>query len=1492
MLRDIYLHGRLGERHGHHVRLDVDSPMEAVRALCMTRPGFREDMREGYYKITRGSDPLTMDELGLRMGRCRDLHIIPQPVVAGIEIGMIGWLLVGAAVVAVAALAFMPTIKPPDAKDRENNKTNFLFDGPVNVTEQGHPVPLVFGTWRTGSVVVSSAVETTDIPASMIPAVSTDGFGDNNDPSLEARNRLILHWLVLGKGGKGGGKARAAQEDPNTLQSQATARVIDLISEGEIVGLVDGLKSVYFDDTPVQNEDGTFNFKGVAIEERVGLPTQDYMPGHSDQSNAREISRPITTAIGPVVETITDADINRARVTLGLNSLFYQDPNNGDMKRTFVDVKIELQSNGGGYTTVKQHRFDGKTTSKYQKSFDIDLPAGGNPWDIRVSRVTPDRPSANYQDEVTWDILTEITDAKLTYPDSAVIGLTVDAKQFGSKIPTRSYLVKGLIVDVPTNFDPDTREYATTGPGTSGGTWDGTFKRAWTDEPVWCFRELCLNPRWGLGRRVGVDNIDKWTLYVIAQRNNGSVPDGLGGTEPRHTFNAAITSREQAYNVLQSMAATFRSVVYWYNGMISLGQDAPADPSQLVVPANVFDGEINYETPDVEDKASAYIVAYNDPEDSYRLAFEVVEDQDLRQLIGWKAKEVTAYGETRRSGAIRYGRWLLEDQRLDERASWAAGFDQAQMLPQEVVAIQDPEVAGKQWGGRLLSATTTTAELDRSVTLEAGQTYTLKMMQRDGTVAERVVLEGPGATSSLSWASALSDAPLAGAIWALESDQLVQTQWRVETREEIEGEDLRYAIRAAQHDPDKYDRVELGLKIEPRPTSSLPSGALEVPSGLAFTEFVKLEGDVGVPAILFSWSPATDIRVTGAQCQVKRPESETYEPVEWRSGVGVEIYNITEGEHTLLVRFTDDLGRVGGWSALTATFDGLPPAPEKPSGFYAYPGVDGVRFIWNAVTTHGSVLDYEIRVGETWEAGQYICRVESDTITVKLPTSLALNKMFWLAARVKGTDIYSDAIFTTTYQANIPNVNIVLTEDFQADSFAGGMLRRLEIENLDGEDALKLSVDPSTSTRYPWGDYRDSVDLGDVFYARCWLETKARNVTDEVGPTWDDLDTPWDSLGDLTWSPADGPLSDVSISAFIAVDTPPDTVLEAWPLGVSNDGVIVPTAATEDILTDPATGVSLHGYGVEIGTSSLLGWEANVPFTEAFTLSLNYTPDAIPAEDRVLVTVTDGTDYLQLLYDNLADKLVLTDGTNELECEPPAWSDTETYRIAITQTASEWRIAWVANDAADAGAFASAAHAPAATFDTIYLGSAGPGAQETWEDAGYTWEDIEAQRTWEELGIVLFPAPGFYADMILSTIELSEDDYALTLLLRGPAGYSDYKPLIPGDYNFQRAWVWQRLAAPIGVGQNIYLTESALHVDVPDILDGGEAAVGAMETVINFNQAFHAAPKVQAVVIGASSPAIVDIVSKSATSFSVKLRDAASPSTLVAGDIDWAARGY
>lgn len=918
-LRTVYLHGRLGRLFGREHRLAIDSPAEALQALTVLHKGFEAELRRhSHYRVTRGGSrhgfrgkgiDLREDQLQLGLGDTNTVHIAPVAVAAGLD--PISWVVIAvAAVVAVATIAMIPTIKPPSPNDREDERKSFIMDGPVNVTEQGHPHAVIYGRVLVGSVVGSGSIENTDLPYSAIPdgALSTPGFigsplGDD------------LVWSTAKGGKSGGGQQRTAQEDPNTLQSSAIVRILDILGEGEIGGLVDGLKSVFINGTPVQNPDDSYNFKGIVVEERVGTPDQDPLSTIVASEAGTEVGTLVSNGT-PVVHTVTDADINRVRVTLGVNGFSRQDTTNGDLKATSVEIAIDLQSDGGGYTTVVSHTFDGKTTSEYDKDFVIDLPAGGAPWDIRVRRVTANNAGAEYTDDVYWRQYAEIIDARMIHPDTALIGLTADVRQFGSSVASRAYLVDGLLVEVPSNYNPVTRAYT--------GEWDGNFVRAWTDNPAWCFRDLALNPRYGLGRRLGASSINKWTLYAIAQYCDGLVDNGFGASEPRYRMNVCIRTQKEAQDLLAAMAAEFRTLTYWSMGELVLAQDAPADPSFLVGRTNTLeDRQPVYEGGDLDEMYSAFIVWWNDPEDMYKLAPEIIEDREMRARIGWKPKEVTGMGVIHRGQAARKGRWMRDDQRYaSQRVRYGAGPDHAAAAPGRIAEVADNVLSNQRVSGRVASATTTQVTLDRPVVLAPATTYTLSVVLPDGTVESRTVNELAGTHTALDLSGgALPAAPVANAIWTLKSSAIAHRQFRVLSVDEID--ELGVEVVGVLHDPNKYARVEDGLVLEPVEYTSLDGGsALVAPTDPTVLEFFKEVGDAVVPSALFSWKPPRDARVIGYQVQVRRPGTNNFEALGDVNTVSIEVVGLGPGSHTFRVRAIDALGRKGGWVELTEVIDG------------------------------------------------------------------------------------------------------------------------------------------------------------------------------------------------------------------------------------------------------------------------------------------------------------------------------------------------------------------------------------------------------------------------------------------------------------------------------------------------------------------------------------------------------------------------------------------
>jgi predicted phage tail protein len=919
-MRTIHLHGRLGTKFGRKHSLAVSSPAEAMRALSHLLPGFSAYVRARKYAVAVGDGTVIGErQLRMQLAAGRDVHIVPAGAASGIETILLGATLLLTAVAAVSVLS-MPKAVAASAREDATKTASFIFDGAQNNSEQGHPVPLVYGQMRVGSIVVSAGINTSDANAMSLgtnPAnpYLSGTYKDRVGITAGFLSGNSREWVAFEKGGKGGGggTTRSAQEDPNSLQSQATAKIVDLVSEGEIVGLVNGMQSIYFDGTPLANPDGTFNFAGVAVEQRLGLPDQEFMPGFADTELTRQIGTDVTANGGPVTRSIEDGDVTVARVTIRLPQLFQQDTTNGDLKQSSVEVAISVQADGGGFTEIVRSQFVGKTNSPYQRSFDIRLP-NGTTRDVRVTRITPDSDVASLQNDTVFDLLTEVVEAKLSYPDSALFGLTVDAKQFGTNIQGRAYEIKGLIIEVPSNYNPVTRAYS--------GIWDGTFKRAWTDNPAWVFRDILVSRRYGLGARIPESAIDKWGLYAIAQYCDGMVPDGFGGTEPRYTINCAITNPASAYDLLASIASNFRGWAYWGSGTVMAVQDRPEDPSILVTPSNVVDGQISYGriTP-LEKRRSVAVVYWNDPDDGYKLAPEIYEEPALIRRFGRRTgEEVTAFGVTRRGHAHRFARWLIEDesQASNASASYQVGDDHAFAEPGRIATIADPMYSSLRRGGRVRVATTTSVELDAPVTIANGQQYLLRVMLPDGTVQRRAVFPQPGQSVVMPITAPLSLAPKPGAVWTLETDAVANRQFRIRA---LTTTAAPYSVQGQLYDPTKYERVELDRDISSPNYLGVPQGGLGLPRNLYAFEFLFPNGTASVPAVQMGWQHPDDPRVLYYQAQVQRPGGQ-WEAAGDSSDSTRVIRPAEPGSWGFRVRSLDALGNKTAWVQITAPLDG------------------------------------------------------------------------------------------------------------------------------------------------------------------------------------------------------------------------------------------------------------------------------------------------------------------------------------------------------------------------------------------------------------------------------------------------------------------------------------------------------------------------------------------------------------------------------------------
>ena len=761
--------------------------------------------------------------------------------------------------------------------------------------------------------------------------------------------------IGAGGGGKGGGgaSARVAQEAPDSLRSKAYARVVDLISEGEIEGLVDGLQSVYLDDTPIQNADGTTNFSGVTLETRDGTQQQSYVPGFSSVENEVPVGVEIK-ASQPVVRSITDPDVDAVRIKVSVGQLTNQDTTNGDLNGSAVSFSIDRQVSGGGFVEVINDTISGKTTTKYQRSYYVPL-TGNGPWEIRVRRITADSTSSAIQNKTYLDSYTEVVESKLRYPNSALVALRVDASQF-SAIPRRSYDMKLLRVRVPVNYDPGTRTYS--------GVWNGNFKIAWTDNPAWCFYDLVTSTRYGLGGYIPESQVDKWALYRVAQYCDQLVPNGLGGFEPRFTCNLYLQTREQAYKVVQDMASIFRGMVYWSGGAITVTQDAPSDAVYQFAPGNVVDGEFAYQGSSAKARHTVALVTWNDPDDFYRQKVEYVEDAAGIARYGIVQSDVVALGCTARGQAHRVGKWLLfSEQSESEIVTFRTGLEGAVVRPGDVIKVADPVRGGMRLGGRIAAATASTVTLDQE--LPADLPWRLAVVLPNGTVEERLV--GPVSGRTLTVTIPFSSVPQVDAIWMLASSIIEPQLFRVVSV--AERDPGVHEVTALAHNPSKYAAIEEGLALQPRSITVL-SDIPPPPTGLAMQESLYRVKDQAQVLVQVSW---TEVQTAIAYRLSYRVAGGNFVSLPLTSANYAEIRDAQEGQYEFSLRAIGITRKESIPATLSATVLGKTLPPSDVTGFTVQRRVSDLMIAWDELQD-ADLSGYEVRVGAGWDDAQLVAK--------------------------------------------------------------------------------------------------------------------------------------------------------------------------------------------------------------------------------------------------------------------------------------------------------------------------------------------------------------------------------------------------------------------------------------------------------------------------------------------------------------------------------------
>ncbi|HAH9343232.1 TPA: host specificity protein J [Escherichia coli] len=752
------------------------------------------------------------------------------------------------------------------------------------------------------------------------------------------------------RGRKGGGsKSRTPTEQPDDLQSVAKAKILIALGEGEFSGQLTG-KDIYLDGTAIENADGSQNFSGVTWEFRPGTQAQKYIQGIPGTENEISVGTEVSSATA-WTRTFTNTQLSAVRVRLKWPSL-YQQEDDGDLVGYSVKYAIDLQTDGGAWQTVLNTSVTGKTTSGYERSHRIDLPQAGSTWTLRLRKITADANSAKIGDTMTLQSFTEVIDAKLRYPNTALLYIEFDSSQFNGSIPQISCEPRGRVIRVPDTYDPETRTYS--------GTWTGAFKWAWTDNPAWIFYDLVVTDRFGLGDRLTAANIDKWTLYQVAQYCDQMVPDGKGGsgTEPRYTCNVYVQERNDAYTVLRDFAAIFRGMTYWGGDQIVALADMPRDVDYSYTRANVIDGRFTYASSTTKTRYTTALVSWSDPFNAYADAMEPVFEQELVARYGFNQLEMTAIGCTRQSEANRKGRWGILTNNKDRVVSFDVGLDGNIPQPGYIIAVADEMLSGKVMGGRISAVNGRVITLDRKPDAVAGGRLILNLPS--GASQSRTIQSVNG--NAVTVTTAYSETPQAEAVWVVESDELYAQQYRVVSV--TDNNDGTFSIAGAWHDPDKYARIDTGAIIDQRPVSVIPPGNQSPPANIVISSFSVVQQNISVETMRVSWDQAQNAIAYEAQW---RRNDGNWVNVPRSSTTSFDVPGIYAGRYLVRVRAINAAEISSGWGySEEKTLTGKVGNPPKPVGFTASENVVfGIELNWGFPANTDDTLKTEIQYSLT-----------------------------------------------------------------------------------------------------------------------------------------------------------------------------------------------------------------------------------------------------------------------------------------------------------------------------------------------------------------------------------------------------------------------------------------------------------------------------------------------------------------------------------------------
>ncbi|MGP6443653.1 host specificity protein J [Rahnella aceris] len=743
----------------------------------------------------------------------------------------------------------------------------------------------------------------------------------------------LLEGDTIIRGAKGGSSsAHTPVEQADDLLSEAKLKMVIALSEGEIQGdLV--AQQIFLNDTQLANDDGTYNFTGVKWDYRKGTQDQTYLQGMPEIDNESSVGIEVK-ASSPWTRQFSNLTLDAIRIKLSL-PIQYQYKDNGDMVGTVTQYAIDLSTDGSAYQTVVNGSFDGKTTSEYQRDHRIDLPSATTGWAIRVRRITADSTSTKLINAFKVFSFAEVIDSKLRYPNTALLYIELDSSQFNGSVPKTTCKPKGKLIRVPTTYNPDTRTYS--------GTWAGDFKIAYSNNPAWIFYDLVLDEIYGMGGRVDATMIDKWELYSIAQYCDEPVSNGVGGTEPRFTCNVFIQSQQDAYTVLRDLAAVFRGITFWGNDQIFVRADVPQDDVDFTYhSANVVDGLFTYAGGSYKNRFSSCLVSWSDPGNHFSDTPESVYEPDLVERYNWNETQLMAIGCTSQSEAHRRGRWVLLSNAKDGTVSFGVGLDGYIPMPAEIIGIADPFRAGKANGGRISAVNGRNVTLDRVADYGIGNRLVVNLP--DGTAQTRTISAVSDDKKTYTVATAYRMTPVAGAVWAIDSDNLAIQYYRITSISS--NDDGTFTVAGVQHDPNKYRYIDDGVKVDAAPITVTPTNVMKAPANILITEVDHIAQGLTVASLQASWNKVEGAINYTAQW---RKDNGDWVNVGKTSAQGFTIQGIYAGVYDVRVRGINAVDVSSPWGyAESTTLNGKVGKPGMPTNLLASDNI-----VWNINVTWG-----------------------------------------------------------------------------------------------------------------------------------------------------------------------------------------------------------------------------------------------------------------------------------------------------------------------------------------------------------------------------------------------------------------------------------------------------------------------------------------------------------------------------------------------------------